>query len=73
MRPARMWTAEAVAAATPDTAMFAPPPAAADEATATITGSLRLPSTSPTRPPTSATAKHQRPTRASSTGGSEAR
>ena len=57
----------AVPAATALIAMFAPAPAAGEEATSSTTGRRRLPSTSPTSPPPSATRKHQTASRASST------
>ena len=44
-------------AAIAEIARFAPPPAAAEEATSSVAGSRRLPSTSPTRPPASATSE----------------
>ena len=54
-----MCTGAAVSAAIAEIARFAPPPAAVDDATSSVAGSRRLPSTSPTRPPASATRKHQ--------------
>src|SRR5215213_4810604 len=66
MRPARMCAIAAVAAEIPLIAMFAPAPAAGDEATSSTTGRRRLPSTSPTTPPPSATRKHQPASRTSS-------
>src|SRR4051794_14244843 len=49
-------------------ARLAPPPAAAEDATSSVAGSRRLPSTRPTSPPASATAKHQTAKSARSTG-----
>ena len=69
--PARMCTVAAVSAAIAEIARFAPPPAAADEATSSVAGSLMLPSTSPTRPPARATAKHQMASRTYSIGDTE--
>src|SRR6266540_3314385 len=66
IRPARIWLVEALAAAIPETAMFAPPPAAGEDAASTNSGSRRLPSTRPTAPPASATANDQAPTPRSS-------
>src|SRR3954469_6052702 len=66
IRPARMCAVLAVAAAIPETAMFAPPPAAGEEATAANSGSRRFPSTSPTAPPATATANDQAATATSS-------
>ena len=67
MRPARMCAIAAVSAETPEMPMFAPAPAAGFVATRTISGSLMLPSTSPTAPPATATRKHHAATSASST------
>lgn len=55
IRPARTWRTAAVAAATPETAIFAPAAAAGEEPAARSTGSRMFPSTSPRRPPASAT------------------
>jgi hypothetical protein len=66
IRPARMCVVEAVAAAMPETAMFAPPALAGDEAASRKSGSRRLPSTRPTAPPARATANDQAPTPTSS-------
>ena len=54
-----MWLVEAVAAAMPETAMFAPPADAGDEDASTKSGRRRFPSTSPTTPPASATTNDQ--------------
>ena len=59
IRPARTWPIEAAEAATPDTAMFAAPPDAVEDANSSMTGRRRLPSTRPTAPPAKATRKHQ--------------
>src|SRR5438094_5673025 len=59
-----MWPIEPAAAASPETAMFAPPVAAGFEPTSSSTGSRMLPRTRPSRPPASATMKHQTPTAA---------
>src|SRR4051794_14956452 len=64
-----MWAIDAVAAATALATRFAPVPAAAFEATSRVAGRRRLPSTSPTRPPASATRKHQTAYRTRSTAG----
>src|SRR5215213_1025837 len=60
MRPARMWELAAAVAATPLIAMFVPAPVAGELARSSTRGSLRFPSTRPTRPPPRATRKHQR-------------
>src|SRR4051794_24724781 len=59
-----MWAIDPAAAASPETAMFAPAAAAGFPAAARKTGRRMFPSTSPRRPPTSATMKHQAPTAA---------
>src|SRR3954454_9252603 len=69
-RRARMWATDAVAAATAEIPMFAPAPAAGDDASARANGSRMLPSTSPASPPASATVKHQSANAASSRGSS---
>src|SRR5262245_1753721 len=68
MRPARMWVAAAAKAATPEMPMLAPAPAAGEEAASRTAGRRMLPSTSPTRPPASATAKHHDVSATSSSG-----
>src|SRR5215216_1791774 len=68
MRPARTCAAAAVKAATPEMPMFAPAPAAGPDAASSTAGSRMFPSTSPTRPPVSATAKHQAQKATSSSG-----
>ena len=62
IRPARMWETAEANAATAETPMFAPAPAAGLEAASTSTGSRMFPRTRPTRPPANAVRKHQRPT-----------
>ena len=57
-RRARIWATEALAADTALTPMFAPAPAAGELENSSTTGRRRLPRTSPTRPPPSATRKH---------------
>src|ERR687896_2591429 len=72
IRPARMWAAAAAKAATPEIPMFAPAPAAGEDAMSSTAGSRMLPSTRPTAPPATATRKHQAQKRISSsasTGG----
>src|SRR4051812_26447524 len=73
MRPARMWTAAAVAAAIAEIARLTPVPEAALEAASSVAGRRMLPSTRPTRPPASATVKHQTANRTSSTARHTAR
>ncbi len=53
-----MCAIDAAAAATPETPMFAPEPAAGLDAASSTAGRRMFPSTSPARPPASATAKH---------------
>src|SRR5215212_7565896 len=67
MRPARMWTVAAVAAAIAEIARFTPVPEAALDAASSVAGRRMLPSTRPTRPPARATVKHQMANRTSST------
>src|SRR3954452_515113 len=69
-RRARMCVIDAVAAATAEIPMFAPAPAAGEDASASANGSRMLPSTSPVSPPASATVKHQSANAASSRGSS---
>ena len=52
--------------------MFAPAPAAGEEATSSTAGSRMLPSTSPTAPPATATVKHQAQKRVSSSASTAA-
>ena len=59
MRPARMWAIAAVPAAAAEMSRLAPVPAAALEAMTSVKGSRMLPRTRPTRPPATATVKHQ--------------
>ena len=68
MRPARTWTIAAAIAATPEIPTLAPAPAAGWEATSSMAGSRIFPSTSPTTPPASATAKHHAQNAISSSG-----
>src|SRR5918996_3951427 len=64
IRPAWAWREAEATAAAPETATFAPAPAAGEVANSSITGSRRLPSTSPTRPPIRETRKAQATTAA---------
>ena len=66
MRPARMWAMAAAKAATPEMPMFAPAPAAGEEATSRTAGRRMLPSTRPSEPPAQATTKHHTQRAASS-------
>src|SRR5919201_6414759 len=59
IRPPRQCAALLVSAETPLIATLAPAPAAGEVASSTTSGSRRLPSTSPTSPPTAATVNAQ--------------
>ena len=65
IRPARTCVTAAVAAATPETPMFAPAPAAGLEEMSSRAGRRMFPSTRPTSPPASAVTKHHAATAAS--------
>src|SRR5215211_3963825 len=71
-RPPRAWALAEATAAAPLTATLAPAPAAGEVANRTISGNRRLPSTSPTSPPTSETTNAQAPTMISSAGSTSA-
>ena len=68
MRPARTCTIAAASAATPEMPMLAPAPAAGWDATSSTAGRRIFPSTRPTTPPASATAKHHAQKAISSSG-----